>query len=329
MPTKDGEDGSRPDPSQAVLGIDFGATNLKGLLVDAAGHEYWRDTMPSEVRAGPEATMHRIVRWIESALDRAGDAGLSVAGIGVGACGPVNHRTGEIIESPVLPDWRNVPVSQPIGAATGLPVQLDNDANMAILGEWWRGAGQRQAVVAGITLGTGIGGGLIIDGHVYRGAWGYGAEFGHIRVASGPTCPCGGRGCLGRVASATATLDRYRRMPGASEANVQDLQELTRRARDGDQAARQAIALSVDYLAEAVRLLINALNPEVFILAGGMARLGSVLLEPIRNKVRDSTFGGLADTRIETASLDLYSGCYGAARLALTGAEALPRGERS
>jgi glucokinase len=199
-----------------VLGIDFGATNLKALLLDPTGRVRARYSEPSEPAQGPVATLGRVIALVRRAREKSLLEGFRLEGVGVGVCGPVDHRAGELVESPVLPGWHPVRVQEVIAHATGLPVHVDNDANLAVLGEWWLGAGNRSSVVAGLTLGTGIGGGLVIDGRVFRGSIGFGAEFGHVQVADSPACPCGGTGCLGRVASGTATLERYRAKTGAA-----------------------------------------------------------------------------------------------------------------
>jgi len=313
------------DPREVALGVDFGATNLKGLLVDQGGRVHERFMTPSLSERGPNATLARIVELVESAKSKADSAGLHLAGIGIGVCGPVDHVAGEIVESPVLPGWKNVAVRDVVGHTVGLPIHLENDATVAILGEWWQGAGERSPVVAGITLGTGIGGGLVIDGRVYRGGTGFGAEFGHIQVASAPACPCGGSGCLGRVASATATLERFRQLAPEESSRVQDIRDIAQLLKHGDPRARESVAVSAEYLARAAVVLINCLNPNVFILAGGMALLGEDLLGPIREYVGSWGFRALSGhTRIAAASLGMYSGCFGAALLAFAADRVLP-----
>lgn len=318
------------DRKQVVLGIDFGATNLKALLVDSEGKEYQRFKEDSKPEDGPDETLNRIVELVKRAKKKANSAGLQLTGIGIGVCGPVNHSKGEIVESPILPGWRNVPVKEVIEKEAHLPVQIDNDANLAVLGEWWKGAGDRRAVVAGLTLGTGVGGGLVINGRIYRGGMGFGAEFGHISVAPDPPCPCRGRGCLGRVASATATLrwynDKYKELAGKEAAPVIDIRKLAERAEKGDDLARESIEVSANYLAKGILTIINFLNPNIFVLAGGMALLkDDLLLNRIREFVRSSTFEMIGEnTPIVSAELGIHSGCYGSAKLALSGAQALP-----
>ena len=302
----------------AVIGMDFGATNLKAIVVDEAGQVHERCVTPSRVHEGPGRTLERIAELVTTMEGKARQAGLSVTDVGIGVCAPVDLQTGSIPESPVLPGWKNVPVKEVIQTASGLPVHLDNDANMAVLGEWWQGVARKGRVVAGLTLGTGIGGGLVIDGRVFRGAKGLAAEFGHISVASSPPCSCGGTGCLGRLASITDTLERYRQLAGDEAVIVDNIDELGKLAKSGDRFAKESIRVSSDYIARVTLVLVNSLNPDVFVLAGGMSLLGSMLLDPIRHFIDTSTFPLLsASTRIVTAELGIYSGCFGSARLAL------------
>jgi len=303
---------------QVVMGIDFGATNLKAIISDNKGKVYHQYIEPSQSDLGPELTLNRIKKLIEKGIDASRSDNLQLVGIGIGACGPVDTIKGEIIESPVLPGWNNVPVVEFLKKATALPVFLDNDANLAILGEWWMGAGDRQGVVAGITLGTGIGGGLIINGKIYRGGFGYGAEFGHIQIAEEPPCLCGNKGCLGRVASASATIERYRELTGIEDKSLQ-IKDLKQLYEENSPEAKKAILCSVEYLCKAVLILVNCLNPHIFVLTGGMTLLGDIILLPIREFIMSSTFKILGNkTKIEIGKLGIFSGAYGAAYLALS-----------
>ena len=293
----------------AVLGIDLGATNIKAVVASPAGNVCHREVRPSDVAEGPEATLRRVVE-----LAREMRAAQPFGAMGIGVCGPVDAEAGLLHESPVLPGWSNVPVVDVIAEQIDLPVYLENDASCAILGEWWLGAGGRERVVAGVTLGTGIGGGLVLDGAVYRGGTGWGGEFGHVSVASEPLCPCGGRGCLGRLASATATVARYRELGGG---DVDGTHELVLRAERGDAHAAAALTETVDHLTRAVRILVNVLNPDVFVLAGGMALWGDPLVHAVQRGLDGTTFSGLDRTPVRAAQLGHYSGALGAARISL------------
>lgn len=294
----------------ATLGIDLGGTMIKAVVCGPQGDVREAVSEPSLVSEGPQPTLRRLIELAQRIQDAH-----PIESVGLGICGPVDHEHGVVVDSPILPGWHDVAVAEPLAESLGLPVRLENDAACAMLGEWWQGAGARQAVVAGLTVGTGIGGGLVIDGEIYRGSSLWGAEFGHIAVADGPQCPCGGRGCVTQLASITATLDRYERSAGA---RVDTFAELVNRRESGEELAHEALALSIDHLAAAVRVLLNVLNPSTILLAGGMAQWGDPLAEEVMRRIRASTFRGLDGTPVRTAELGLYSGAIGAARLAAT-----------
>ncbi|HET7444266.1 MAG TPA: ROK family protein [Solirubrobacterales bacterium] len=291
-----------------TLGIDLGGSLIKAVVCSAEGDIRERVVEPSLVEQGPAPTFDRVADLIERLR-----ASHGIQSIGLGICGPVDHAAGAVRRSPILPGWNDVLVIEALAERVGAVVQLENDAACAILGEWWQGAGTGLPIVAGVTLGTGIGGGLIVDGSVYRGHGSWGAEFGHVAVADGPACPCGGSGCVNQLASVTATLDRYRQLAGA---DVSDVDELLRKSEEGDDAARQALATSAHYLSKAVRTLLNVLNPSVFVLAGGMAQMGQSLGRTVEEQIAGSTFEGLDSTPVRVAQLGLFSGAVGAARLA-------------
>jgi glucokinase len=295
--------------TEYLVGVDFGATNLKAVVATPDGAVVDRHVEPSFVHEGPKSTLRRIGAVVTRFQRR-----WRVARVGIAVCGPVDRASGALVESPVLPGWRDVPVVAALRESLGPDVVMDNDGNLAILGEWWLGAGERSGIVAGLTLGTGIGGGLIVGGRVFRGATGWAGEFGHIAVADGPRCPCGGQGCLGVLASATATLLRYRSRTGREVAGTA---ELVRIADGGDADAVAALSETVGHLAHGVRVLVNTLNPHVVVLAGGMAGWGVRLADAVGDGLRATTFAGVDTTPVRTARLGMFSGALGAVRLAL------------
>ncbi len=292
----------------AILGIDLGGTYIKAVVASSDGRVHHRLMEPSAVADGPESTIETLID-----IARSIEVAHSFDAIGLGICGPVDHTAGLLVESPILPGWSNVPVVDAIQEKIEMPVHLENDASCAMLGEWWLGAGERKSIIAGLTLGTGIGGGLVLDGTIFRGATGWGAEFGHISLAPEPPCPCGGHGCLNQLASVTATLARYRELAGD---DIENFEELLGRSQSGDAHATNALATSVAYLVRAIRSLVNVLNPDVFVLAGGMAQWGDSLVEAVQRSLAGTTFSGPDRTPIRSARLGLFSGALGAARLA-------------
>jgi glucokinase len=297
-----------------ALGIDIGGTYIKTIALDAWGRVCYRKLSKSIVERGPTAVLSDVTRIVELATSETRKKGYRISGVGVCICGPVDPELGRMIQSPILPGWKNVPVKEVLTRSTGQSIVVENDANAAVLGEWWMGAGRRMPIVAGLTLGTGVGGGLVVDGEIYRGSSGFGGEFGHISVADAPSCPCGGVGCLGRVASATATLQRFRERRRANRPEVTDMRELNRLSRGGDRVARASLAESTTYIANAIVTLLNCLNPDVFVLAGGMATSVTGLVAGVRKHVRTATFPAVYRTaRIVRATLGLESGCFGVA----------------
>ena len=304
----------------AFLGIDFGATKLKAVVTDRSGRALAKVVQQSIVEEGQSATLARLGIFTRRVTARIEGCGYRIVAAGVGACGLVDYANGVLIQSVVLPGWHSAPLAKVVSESLGVPTAIENDANLAILGEWWRGAARGHRVVAGLTLGTGIGGGLIIDGEVYRGGSGYGTEFGHIQVAgASPRCGCGNTGCLGRVASATATLQRYNGSLRPKQPAIMDIRELIEAARDGNRRAEGCLAQSVHYLAKASLILINCLNPNCFVFTGGMAMLGNGLLRSVRSRLDGRTYDDIArTTQLATARLGIHSGSYGAAYLALS-----------
>ncbi len=293
-----------------VLGVDLGGTNLKAAVVEAGGRIVARSSEPSLVTEGPDAAVARMAALVEKmGQEHDFDA------VGTAICAPIEKDTGRIAKSASLPGWIDVPVRDMLEESLAMPVTVENDAASAVLAEWWLGAGERRRVVAGLTLGTGVGGGLVVDGEVFSGARGLAGEFGHISLADEPECPCGSSGCLGRLAGGSATGARYERLSGREPVRTD---EIIRRANEGDEAAREALETTVGYLVRGVRTIVNLLNPDVFVLCGGLSTgWGDPLAEAIQEGLKATTFPGLDETPIRISKLGTYAGAIGAARLAL------------
>jgi glucokinase len=293
-----------------VLGIDLGGTNLKAAVVESDGRIIVTSSELSLVAEGPEAAVGRMTDLV-TRMGREHD----FAAVGAAVCAPIEKETGRIAKSASLPGWVDVPVRDMLEERMSMPVTLENDAASAILAEWWLGAGEGKPVVAGLTLGTGVGGGLVVDGKVFSGARGLAGEFGHISMADGPECPCGSSGCLGRLAGGTATGARYERLSGEESVRTD---EIIRRANGGDAAAQESLDVTVGYLVRGVRTIVNLLNPDVFVLCGGLSTgWGDPLAEAIQVGLKDTTFPGLDQTPVRISKLGTFAGAIGAARLAL------------
>ncbi len=222
------------------------------------------------------------------------------AGVGIGSPGPLDRKTGTVISTPNL-GWRNFPLRDLVQNAVGLPATLDNDANAATYGEWWQGAGRNVNTLVGVTLGTGIGGGIVLNGELYHGAADAAAEIGHMTIDStGRKCKCGNYGCLEAYASGPAIAARA--VEGLESGIGSMLPELAGDLQDitaetvfeavvqGDPYATEVINDTAKFLGVGLANLINILNPEMLVIFGGVSRAGDHLFLPLRAEVRRRAF---------------------------------------
>jgi glucokinase len=311
-----------------VIGVDLGGTSIVvGALPEDGSALYGFVTEPTPVQAGPDAVADRMVEMIRRTIDatrRELGAGIEVAGIGVGAPGPLDTARGIVIVAPNL-GWRDFPLRDRIHQATGLPATLENDANCATLGEWWRGAAQDARYVAGITIGTGIGGGIVLDGRIYHGASDVAAEFGHTTIdITGRRCKCGNYGCLEAYASGPAIAARaVEEIQAGTPSTIPryvngDMGRVTAQtvyqaAHDGDELALEVVRDTARFLGAGVANLVNILNPEVIVIAGGVTQAGERLFAPLRIEVKRRAFKPAVEAcRIVPGALPGTAGVYGA-----------------
>lgn len=325
---------------RVFLGLDIGGTNLVAGVVrcaatgGAAGAlDPGRDILsvekaPTMAAEGPDAVIERCADLLRRALASAGRRPEQVAAVGVGMPGPLDVKRGLVLYAPNLPGWREVPLVDRLAAAVGVPVFMENDARMFAYGEFRFGAGRGYTSLIGVTLGTGIGSGFILDGELFTGALsGTAGEIGHMTIEpDGPRCGCGNQGCLETLAAAPAIVATVRRMllngrPSALAGR--DPAELTAgdiaaAAAAGDEVAREAFARAGHYLGIAAANLINAVNPEAIIFGGGVANAGELLFEPLRRTVRLRALRGVGGrTAILKAQLGDAAGVLGAAAWAM------------
>jgi len=283
--------------SQFLVGVDLGGTNIVSLLCSEDGEILARRTRKTRAQEGKERTIDRITCSIQEVLDEAVSLGISpnqIEGIGVGSPGPLNTNPGIIHFAPNLPGWINVPLVKILEQRINLPVYLEKDANAAALGEWWLGAGKNVDNLILLTLGTGIGGGIIIQGQVYHGSWDTAAEIGHIIIhEEGLLCGCGTKGCLEAYASAMAVVKKtlvY--LKSGAETIIKEWvgdkwEEITckmvfKAASQGDQLGCRILEETSRYLGIGIASMVNVLNPQMVILAGGVSKAGELLLKPVR-----------------------------------------------
>ena len=312
--------------SQYVVGVDFGGTNLKAGVCDAGGRLLSFVGQPTLAYEGISSVIGRIAEVIVKAIGESGQLRDEFSGVAIGACGLVSRQTGCFVSSSVMPGWREVPLAESVSQAVDLPVILDNDANAAVFGEWWAGVARGMRNVVGMTLGTGIGGGVILDGRLFHGSSDNAAEFGHMTVdPDGPQCFCGNRGCLGLLASATGMVRRcveqIRNGRSSILADRVDDERVTLTAQKiyeaavvGDELAAEIVMQTGKYLGIGTANLLSCFNPDMVIFTGGMTRMGKWLLSIIRGEARRRTYFPIYEAaRIEFGRLGDEAGVIGAA----------------
>jgi glucokinase len=315
-----------------VLGIDIGGTNLVvGCVAENGSALHAQASEPTHAEAGSSDVVDRLVTLAERSIARTRREvpGARIVGVGVGAPGPLDTRSGIVLLTPNL-GWVNLPLRQIIHDRLGLPAALDNDANCAVLGEWWVGAARGTRHAIGLTIGTGIGGGIILDGHLYHGASDVAGEIGHTTIdTEGRRCKCGNYGCLEAYASGPNIAVRAREALEAGAESILpeqvggDLERITAQtvyeaAARGDELALEVVNDTAKFLAVGVANLLNVFNPEVVVICGGVTLAGDHLFVPLRREVSRRAFKpAVAACRIVPGELVGTAGVYGAAKVFL------------
>lgn len=315
----------------SIIAVDLGGTNIKSALLTGAGELIRKESTPTGGAAGKE----RVIENILEAVRRVAAPGRRLAGIGIGSPGWVNCETGEVNWIENIPALNGVNLVAAVGAVCDCPVYIDNDATNATRGEFLFGAGRGAKNFMGVTLGTGVGGGLILDGRVFTGSIHYAGEIGHVTyIPEGMACSCGKRGCLEAYASATAirraALSIQKRRIGSKLLNVSpedlDARLVCDLAREGDEACRSIVYEAGGALGVVIGGVINLLNLDRVAIGGGVAAAGEILLEPVRLYAsRHALPYAFECAQILPADLGNDAGLYGAAALVLMNA-ARPEG---
>jgi glucokinase len=296
-----------PRATTRAIGVDVGGTKIAAALLTRDGSIEGRVEQPTDV-ASEEALLSQLDAIVEEV--RSGD----VAALGFGIPSRIDQRRGRAVASVNVP-LMNVDFRDRMRVQHGLPVAIDNDANAAAIAEWQTGAAQGARDVVMLTLGTGVGGGLILDGKPYRGATGSGAELGHVVVElDGPLCRCGGRGHLESFATGVAADELARRHIGPGS----DARDLVRRAAAGEAAALNVLAGVGRYLGAAIAGFVNALEPELVVIGGGFGEAAAeFLLGSARDVLaQDALPPGRDNLRIVQAQLGRDAGVIGAGMIA-------------
>jgi glucokinase len=307
-----------------IVGIDVGGTNVVvGTVAEDGSEVLGLVSQPTLAEQGADAVVARIVKLARASMAEA--PGREIAGVGIGSPGPLDTKTGVVLMTPNL-GWINMPLRDRIGGALGLPATLDNDANCAVFGEWWRGAARGVDDVVGLTIGTGIGGGIVLGGQIYHGASDIAGEFGHMTIdANGRRCKCGNYGCLEAYASGPAIAARAVEgiESGAETTLAQyvagDLSRITAQvvyeaAHDGDAYALEMVRDTAKLLGAGVANIVNIFNPAVVVICGGVTLAGDTLFRPLRSEVQRRVFKPAWEAcRILPGVLTGTAGVYGAA----------------
>lgn len=313
-----------------IVGVDLGGTNIVvGVLPIEGGDVLALRKMSTEANRGAKFVVDRIHWMIDQSigevLEQHGGTRDDFAGIGVGSPGPLDRTSGVVLNTPNL-GWRNFPLRDLVSNATRLPATLDNDANCATYGEWWMGAGRQVDTLVGLTLGTGIGGGIVLDGEIYHGVSDAAGEIGHMSIDStGRKCKCGNYGCLEAYASGPAISARAiegidagadSMLPDLVQGKLEDVTAATvyEAVVLGDPYANEVMNETAKLLGAGVANIINILNPAMVVIAGGVTRAGDHLFVPLRAEVRRRAFRSAeVACQIVAGQLDGTAGVIGAA----------------
>jgi glucokinase len=293
---------------QYIVGVDLGGTNIVAgaMTADGSRHLAMR-SIPTNASVGDEGVAERMIALVEGVIrdtiEQANATRRDFIGIGIGAPGPLDREQGIVLVAPNL-GWKDFPLRQRIQDRLHLPTTLDNDANCATFGEWWQGAARGGRNVVGITIGTGIGGGLILNGALYHGSSDMAGEVGHTTIdLNGRHCKCGNYGCLEAYASAPAIATRAcevlvreegeSSIPGMVNGNFDDItaQIVYDAAKAGDQIANEIVRDTARYLGAGIANLLNIFNPDIVVVAGGVTAAGDALFVPLRAEVKRRAFG--------------------------------------
>jgi len=302
------------------VGLDVGGTSMKGGVVDDKGVALSAVSLPTEAHRGQEKGLERMVETIRTAISEAKVPMERIAAIGVATPGTMDLRTGYILDPPNLKPWKNVPVRDYLHGVFKVPVAFQNDANAAACGEAWVGAGRGTRSMVLFTLGTGIGGGIVLSHVVLIGQHSHGGEIGHMKIemTNPRRCGCGRYGCLEAYSSATAVVQRAEEGLAAGETSSLvtpfSCQDVFEHAERGDKLAGRIVEETAYYLAVGAMNMMHCLDPEMVCFAGGMTAAGAPFLERIRYHVHQMAFPVLAEkTQVRYAELGSDAGFIGAA----------------
>ncbi len=307
-----------------VIGIDLGGTKISCAISDLEGQVISQNTVPTNAHEGDVPVLNRIIGSVETVL-RDGNISIDmVKAIGIGSPGPLDAKTGIIITTPNLP-FKNFDIVKPLEEKFNVPVYLDNDANVAAIGEFMFGAAKGTENMVYFTVSTGVGGGAVINGKVYRGNTSNALEIGHITVLpDGPRCGCGNLGCLEAVASGTAIGKRGKEaVESKVETTLKNYENVTsyevfKEAASGDAVSIEIIDSCLNYLGIGVANAIAIFDPEMIVIGGGVSKAGKVVFDKVQQVIDKRCFKTMAEScKVVPAGLGTDAGVIGAVALAI------------
>lgn len=309
--------------SKYCFGVDVGGTTIKMGLFDTEGNVLDKWEIVTRKENDGENVLPDIAAAIKDKMEDNQIAQYEVAGVGVGVPGPVDSK-GTVYKCANL-GWGVINVNETLSKMLGVPVKAGNDANVAALGEMWRGGGQGYDNIVVVTLGTGVGGGIIVDGQMLTGAIGAGGEIGHIHVQDGEeeACGCGNKGCLEQYASATGIVRLAKRaLAKTDKPSVLRNGEISAKSvwdavKEDDEVAIEVAEQFGKYLGEGLAAIACVTNPQAFVIGGGVSKAGGILLSYIEKNYKPVVFHGSRDAKFTLATLGNDAGIFGAAKLVL------------
>ncbi|SFD43551.1 ROK family protein [Clostridium uliginosum] len=307
-----------------VIGVDLGGTKISTALSNLNGEVISQTTVPTNAVEGEIPVLNRIIESVEKVIKDGGVTYKDVKAIGIGSPGPLDAEKGVIIYTPNLP-FKDFNLVEPLKKKFDVPVFLDNDANVAAIGEYMFGAGRGAKDVLFFTVSTGVGGGAILNGKIYRGHTSNALEIGHMTVAAdGPRCNCGNIGCVEATSSGTAIAKRGQEAINSKvETSLRKYDKITSyevflEAAAGDPVAKDIIDNALNYLGIAIANSVSIFDPEIIIIGGGVSKAGDIVFETIRKVVDKRCFKSMAaSVKIVPAGLGTDAGVIGAVALAL------------
>ena len=310
------------------FGVDLGGTTVKIAYFDETGNLISKWEIPTVTANGGIQILPDIAASIQAFRQSSGIQDADLLGIGIGVPGPVDSKGN--VNRCVNLGWGKFNISKELSALTGLPVTAGNDANVAALGEFWKGGGQGCSNMVFVTLGTGVGGGIVVEGRLLHGAHGAGAEIGHMVLNRNETavCGCGKRGCVEQYCSATGIvrLAKQALENSKEESTLRHLSSPTCKdifdaGKQGDQLALQVLDQYYAYMGEFLANVCCVVNPEVVVIGGGVSKAGEVLLDGLKPYFNKYVFHAASEVKFTLASLGNDAGAYGAFKLALDAAK--------